>query len=847
MRLRKVYKKIILLCIFLFIYGCASEPNTTIINNTSNGTIYLNDMECSSDESKLSWQCSVTGRYSENGVSSALTYKWVFVDDDGEYSPADITSIDDGSTAKYVFAKYPDAVGGNKNYKVRVTASYKGYQLNREMNLAITSPVISKIMILPGDTINSRIFKPVMEPAIPSSDISYTWYFGDGSSQSTSNDNITYEYPSGVSYDYTATVVANSNKFRSPVSSSVAVDLRPYTITGAEILNSYLDLGYNRNYTYTTPAKAYAQEGSQIISKELNYSWELINRGKVIKSSTEKDFPIFDPEDIKFNDNTEYKLKLTVSVKDNPASFKTTYITVKPRYVNAEVSGTSSSTDGSKGSYSANLSLSDNAATLPLNQFKCQWYVNNIKDGDLLSCDAQKSINFTADHASKDGKVPVNIKVTVSSDLMGGTSTSSTYKVSVVSTNQYIVKIKDIGLNCTSPDNGLTQNCSVNFTFNEGVSAEDQQRIKSERNVQFRYLKNDGSNNVIASTLSGGTASFKLEYPQYIDILRTYNGYYERYVPVEVFIGRNNYAEKYGLFQIEDLYVKVPVISYNLGYSATTGNVSPANGSVWIGSGPKLRFLKYSIPDNLSTTKGCSINWRYYMEDIASGAKVTQNTNALSKFNNKDSITINGTDNIIDLLPAIKEADFTGDMEGNPFINENGFGVEISCPESVQPSKLRFYGKGLGAGSGSFATTETGSRAFISPRIKFEVNKCIKKTSGQYEITYTATVDEGSREMIANNRYSRYYVGFSGVKFTDKSSGKTLISETDSDVFKFDKDYVYTKTMLLNSDYNTSNLTLKGIQLYLAEYKYPSVGFSGEYNKIDASSVDFSLNFCTNE
>lgn len=846
MRLCKVYKKILLLGIFLFIYGCSSEPNTTIINNTLDGTIYLDDVNCVSDESELSWECSVTGRYSENGVSSDLSYKWSFFDDEGEHLPSSVTGIENGSSAKYVFDKYPDAINGNKNYKVKLTASYKGYQLNREVNLNISNPVVSKIMILPGDTVNSRVFKPVIEPAVLNN-ITYTWQFGDGSNQTTSNDSISHEYSTENSYDYTVTVVASSDKFRSPVSSSVSVDLRPYTISGVEIVSSYLDSGYIRTYTFTSPARAYIQEGSQVISKELDYNWELINRGKVIKSSLEKDFLIYSPDDIKFNDNTEYKLKLTVSIKDNPASLKTTYITVKPRYVNAEVSGTSSSTNGKSGAYSANIKFSDNSVALPSNKFQCQWYVNGFKSGNAVNCEAQKTVSFSTDHASKDGKVPVKINVEISSELMGSTSTSSTFKVSVVPTEQDIVKIKDIGLKCTSPDNGLTQNCSVNFTFNEGVSAEDQQRIKNTRNVQFRYLKNDGSNNIIASTTSGGTASFKLEYPKYVDITRAYNGYYDRYVPVEVFIGWNGYAVKYGIFQIADLYVRVPGISYNLGYIATTGNVSPGNGSAWIGSGPKLRFANYKIPDTYSASKGCTINWRYYMEDIASGGKVTQNTNALSKFYNKDNVTINGTDNAIDLLPAIKESNFTGIMEGNPFLNENGFGVEISCPSNILPSPLRYYGKGLGAGSGTFASIETGTRAFISPRIKFEVNKCVKKTSGQYEITYTATVDEGSREMIANNRYSRYYVGFSNVEFTEKSSGKTFISEIDNDVFKFDKDYVYTKTMLLNSDYNTSEYTLKSIPLYLAEYKYPSLDFNGEYNKIDASSVSFQTNFCVNE
>lgn len=842
-----MFKKILLIGIFAFLYACSTEPNTTIINNSSNGTIYLDDIQCTSDDSQLSWECSVTGRYSENGISNNLSYKWTFIDNDGEYSPTSVTNIDGGTTAKYVFSKYPNAVN-NGSYKAKVSVSYGSYQLNREVNLNVSAPVISKIMILPGETINSRVFKPVLEPA-PIGDVNYTWYFGDGKSQISNSDNITYEYPAGETLDYTVTVVASSDKFRSPVSNTVAVDLRPYSISGAEIFNSYIDYGYTRDYTFTTPARAYIQEGNQVISKELNYNWELINRGKIIRSSTESKLVLSEPDDIKFNDNTEYKLKLTVSVKDNPASTKTTFITISPRYINPEVSGDSSSTDGRSGAYNVKLNLPDSSATLPLNMFKCQWYVNGIKNGELLSCDAQKRVNFTTDHASKDGKVPVKINVEVSSDLMGGTSTSATYKVSVVPTEQDIVRIKDIGLNCTSPDNGLTQNCSVNFTFNDGVSTEEQERIKSTRNVQFRYMKNNGTNDIIASTTSGETASFQLEYPQNIDMARTYNGYYERYVPVEVFIGWNGYAVKYGIFQIADLFVKVPVISYNLGFDAPTGNVDPSNGSVWIGSGPNLKFLQYNIPDTFSTNKGCSYTWRYYMKDIASGNVVTQNLNALNKFNNRSTITINGTDNAIDLLPAIKEVDFTGNMEGNPFLNENGFGVAITCPTDIIPNgTLNFYGKGLGAGTNSFASIETGSKAFISPRIKFEVNKCTKKTNGQYEITYTATVDEGSREMIANNRYSRYFVGFSAVKFTDKSSGKTIISETDNDVFKFNKDYVYTKTMLLNPAYNTTSFTLKGIELYLAEYKYPSVDYNGEYNKIDnASSVDFALNFCTNE
>lgn len=848
MRLCKVYKKILLLGIFLFIYGCSSETVTTVMNYSVKGTMHLNDIVCTSDDSKLTWECSASGRYSENGISNELTYNWMFYDDDGEHFPLSVISTDNGSAVKYVFSKYPDASIGNKNYKVKLTASYQGYSLSREMNIDVPYPVISKIMLLPGDSLYSRVFQPVIEPVIPNSNINYTWSFGDGSaSQTTVDESISYDYLSEGLGTYNVTVVANSDKFRSPISSSVKVLLEPYNITGVEILSSYLDSDYTRAYTFTSPAKAYTQEGNQIISKELDYNWELINRGKVIKSSTEKDFLVFYPDDVKFNDGTEYKLKLTVSVKGNAAMVASTYINLSPRYVKAEVTGTGSSTNGKSGAYKANIVFSDNSEALPLNKFQCQWYVNGFKSGTATNCEAQKTIGFTVDHASKDGRVPVRVNVEISSDLMGNTSTSSTFKVSVVPTNQAIGKIKDIGLKCTSPDNGLTQNCSVNFTFNEGVNSEDQTYIKNTKNVQFRYLKNDGSNNVIASTKSGGTASFKLEYPQYIDITRTFNGYYERYVPVEVFLGENGVATKYGLFQIADLYVKVPSISYNLGYIATTGNVSPGNGSAWIGSGPKLKFAKYSISDNYSAGKGCSINWRYYMEDIASGVKVTQNTNALNKFYNKDNITINGTDNAIDLLPAIKESNFTGMMEGNPFLNENGFGVEISCPTSILPSPLRFYGKGLGAGSGTFSSIETGTRAFISPRIKFEVNKCTKKTNGQFELTYTATVDEGSREMIENNRFSRYFVGFSGIQFTEKSSGTTFISEANNDVFKFNNDYVYTKTVLLDPEYNTSEYTLKGIQLYLAEYKYPSLNFSGDYEKLDASSVSFQTNFCVSE
>lgn len=848
-----MFKKLLLsviLFLFLFMYGCKNEPNTIVMNYSSNGIIYLNDVECVSDDTQLSWECSVTGRYSENGISSDLTYKWAFYDDEGEHTPTSTANIESGSSSKYVFNKYPDATNGGKNYKVKLTASYQGYQLSREINLDISSPVITKIMVLPGETLYSRVFQPVIEPAVPAGSVTYTYSFGnDTPTQSTANDNITYDYVTQGNSDYVVTVVANSDKFRNPVSSSTSVDLRPYNITGLEIFNSYIDIDYTRYATFTSPARAYTQDGSQVIPKELDYNWELINRGKVIKSSTDKEFLVFYPDDVKFNDNTEYKLKLTVSVRGNSAATKSTYINLSPRYVKAEITGTYSSTNGKSGDYYAKIVFSDNTSvTLPGNKFQCQWYVNGFKSGNVTSCEAQNRVYFTEDHASKDGRVPVKVNVEVSSDLMSNISTSSTFKVTVTPTNQDIVKIKDIGLNCTSTNNGLTQKCSVNFTFNDGVSVEEQDRIKRERNVQFRYRKKDGSYNVVASTTSGGTATFNLEYPEYINTLYTYNGYYDVYSPVEAIIGWNGYAVRYGIFQIADLYVRVtPIVSYQLGYTAPTGDVSPGNGSVWIGSGPKLRFLKYNIPDNYLTTKGCTINWRYYMQDIASGVQVTQNTNALSKFNNRNTVTIDGTDNAIDLLPAIKESNFTGIMEGNPFLNENGFGVEINCPTSILPSPLKLYGKGVGAGINSFSSVETGFSAFISPRIKFEVNKCIKKLNGQFELTYTATVDEGSREMIANNRYSRYFVGFSNVKFTEKASGKTFISDIDNDVFKFNEDYVYTKTVLLNPEYNTTEYTLKSIPLYIAEYIYPSLDFNGEYEKVEASSVDFSTTFCVDE
>lgn len=845
-----MFKKILLIGIFAFLYACSTEPNTTIINNSSNGTINLDDIQCSSDATKLSWECSVTGRYSENGISNNLSYKWTFIDDDNvEYTPTSVTNIDSGSTAKYVFSKYPSAIN-NGGYKVRVSASYESYQLNREVNLDISAPVVSKIMVLPGYTINTRTFEPVLDP-VSGSAVNYTWYFGDGKSQTTSSNSITYEYPTGDTLDYTVTVVASSDKFKTPVSNSTVVDLRPYTITGAEILSSYRDTGYIREYTFTTPAMAYTQEGSQVISKDLEYSWELVNRGKIIKSSKEKDFVVFGPGDIKLNDNLKYELRLKVAIKDNPASFKTTSMIVSPRYVTASVTGNTSSTNGGRGDYSAVLKFTDSTATVPADKFLCQWYVNGIKSGNAVSCNVQKRINFTTDHASKDGKVPVKINVEVSSDLMGGTSTSATYKVSVVPTEQDIVRIKDIGLNCTSPDNGLTQNCSVNFTFNDGVSTEEQERIKSTRNVQFRYMKDDGSNNVIASTTSGGTATFKLEYPEYIDMARTYNGYYERYVPVEVFIGWNGYAVKYGIFQIADLYVKVPVVAYHFGFKAPTGNVSPGNGSVWIGSGPIFKFTQYSIPKTFEPKTGCTYTWKYYMKDVANGNVVTQNLSALDKFNNMYKLDVNSAFNTIDMLPAIKEADFSSTMEGNPFLNESGFGVAVTCPKSIIPKgTLKFYGKGIGhAGMGkySFFSIETGFKSLITPRIKVEVNKCTKRKNGQYEITYTATVDEGSREMIANNRYSRYFIGISNVKFAEKASGKTFTSETDNDIIKFDNDYVYSNTMLLNPAYDTSTYTLKEVQLYIAEYKYPSVDFSGEYEKVEASYIGFLPTFCVDE
>lgn len=625
--------------------GTSSDVEGTFTANTNvsiSNQISLGNINCSPTGGLLEYTCDIYATLADDATGT-LSYVWKFNNE--------IATGYDNNTATFAFSKFPPL--NNPSYPVTVDVKLTDSRetASQSTRISITHPTVT-ISKATASTNTAASFNATLSQ--PVSGATYTWSITGPSNFSKVVSGTDKTNTGDVELPHEGTYTANLTVSHGTFAQAIVA--APFQVTSsaavedAEISCTQAD---GMKYQCTTNARGYATVDGVRKEVPLTYQWN-ITRGDQGESynNSNKTFT----QQLQKYDGT-YRVNLVLipqgtnkAVRAPQVEFKTGKPTLTLNRSTATVGVTKSAT--------FTPALSGLMNNINLKGASYTWRL----DGNVQP---EKTESYTRTFNSAGTHT---VRVDITAENLGSTLTAQT-SVDVVAVDFKPEYIQSVVVECTTPNeelDGIKKQCTATATLSTAGNAAGAQVGDLDIYLIPRGTRGQADSPAVVYK-SGDTKNIIFDWP-YVNIAEIANRDVTRTFQANLGIHVYSKGKKIKEFTDKGFTIKIPKVSYELQHRSNTANNI-------VGTGAKIRLKSTQAPFNGQA------NWEWKM-----------NFKGLKGNSNKFFTIDVGQE--ADFKQQMINARFSGNVKGNPYELQSGFGVKIT-PKSganILSKPLYLYG-----------------------------------------------------------------------------------------------------------------------------------------------------------